>query len=53
MKKIWIKSIKGFFIGLIISASANLITLQSLEPLNVLVGALLGVFIYHIFHFNV
>lgn len=52
MKKIYIKSLKGFFIGLIISSISNLITLQRLEPINVIVGAFLGVLVYHLFHIN-
>ena len=42
--------IKGFLIGAIINLIANLITFKSPEFLNVLVGGILGIAVYYLFH---
>lgn len=45
-------NIDGFYVGLIISALANLISFQELQISNVLLGGLLGILTFKIFGIN-
>ena len=44
------KLFKGFISGITVSTLANLITFDSFEIYNILVGGVIGIIIYYVFH---